>query len=222
MGLDHLRWRLQRQKATVINEVIIFKLVVTIWDFLHFFPSKSKLDLTKLIQDPKFELNDPDPYPTRHPKYAHSKVDPKSELTRTEPYPIRNFLQSCLFWHDECIWLKISWPEIDPNRTISDSKRSDLKCHLTRTWPDPNLIQPVPEPNDPFARFITTIKRTIVMNNRNVTTNKCDNKITKLRIMITIKIMKRIKMRWIISWKHYNINNMRINNIKGKNRNKVR
>jgi len=114
-----------------------------------------KVDLEKLSRDPKSESNDPDPYPTRHPKYAHLKVDPKSELTRLEPYPTRNFLQSCLFWHDECIWPKIGWPEIDLNWTISDLNRIDPKCHLTRTWSDPYLT------SDPYLNRMTYLPKLV-------------------------------------------------------------
>jgi len=46
----------------------------------------------KLTQDPNPELNEVDPYPIRHPKYAHQKIDPKPKLIRTEPYFTRYFL----------------------------------------------------------------------------------------------------------------------------------
>jgi len=65
------------------------------------------LDLAKLTRDPKSKPKDPDPYPIQHLKYAHPKMDPKPKLTRSERCPTQNFLQSCLFWHDERISLKI-------------------------------------------------------------------------------------------------------------------
>ena len=104
--------------------------------------------------DPRSETRTerPGPIPDPTPEICLPKMDPKSELTQTEPYPTQNFLQSCLSWYDKRIWPKISRPEIDPNRTISDPNRNDLKSHLATTWPDPNLTRPVPKPNDPFAR----------------------------------------------------------------------
>ena len=139
-------------ESAYIGRLNIFLKLVT-WAF---FKVLKKLDLAKLTRDPRPETRterpEPIPDPTRHRKYAHPKVDPKSKLTRIEPYPIRIFLQSCLFWRDKRIWPKISWLEIDLNRTITDPNRNIPKSHLTRTWPNSNLTWPVPESNNPFIR----------------------------------------------------------------------
>ena len=88
------------------------------------------LDLAKVTWDPKFEPNDSDPYPTRYLKYAHSKVDPKPEPNYIR---LEIFYKVALFLHDKHIEPKISWPEIDQNRSSPDPNRTDPKYHLTQS-----------------------------------------------------------------------------------------
>ena len=80
-------------------------------------PELPQVDQTKLTRDLKPEPNDPDPYPTRHSKYAHPKVDPNPELTRPKLFNKVAYFGMTSIFHHKLVDPKLTRLEPYPTHT---------------------------------------------------------------------------------------------------------
>ena len=112
------------------------------------------IDVATKTQNLNIELSGPIFYPIF--KMCSTESGPKIRVNPSRRLTIF-YRVACLTWR---AYLTKNWlTKINP-------KRNDTKYHLIRIWPNLNLIQIVPEPNDIFTRYNVPIIADTLFNSR--------------------------------------------------------